>query len=150
MTSKHWRRLCYKQATIHLNSYKHSTHQDSPQQPLLQFTTHSWMQTAISLACNTTWFWSSVECYLIQSPTIFLYTSLFFTIPQDRTTTANIIFKDNCRDLVTWNEDGTCTCTSNSLLDILTQQVSILYTHAHLECQHKHLIQKTTEANTVH
>ena len=81
-----------------------------------------------NITCNTTWFWTSVEFYLIQPPTIFLFTSLFFTIPQDRITTANITFQANCRELVTWNKNGTCTCTSNSLLDILTQRVSIQHT----------------------
>ena len=72
--------------------------------------------------CNKTWMWSSAVFYLIEPPTIFKLTSLFFATPY--TTTANIIFTHKCRDLVTWNEDGTCTCKSNTPLDILTQRVS--------------------------
>ena len=99
------------------------------QHPAIFVTVHyTFLDGDGNITCNTTWFWSSVESYLIQSPTIFLYTSLFFTIPPDRITTANIIFKDDCQDLVTWNKKGTCTCTSNSLLDILTQRVSTLHT----------------------
>ena len=77
-----------------------------------------------NIICNTTWFWSLVELYLIQPPTIFLYTSLFFAIPQDRITIANITFQDDCQGLVTWNENGDCACTSDGMLDILTQRVS--------------------------
>ena len=77
-----------------------------------------------NVICNKTWMWSSAVFYLIEPPTVFKFTSLFFATPY--TTTANIIFMNECRDLVTWNEDGTCTCKSNSLLDILTQRVSAI------------------------
>ena len=85
-----------------------------------------------NITCQQTWLWSSVEFYLIQPPSIFQLMSLFFTIPEGRMTTANITFLNECRDLVTWNEDGTCTCKSNSLLDILTQQVP----YSHLMIKH--------------
>ena len=102
-----------------------------PRQPPATFVTvhYTFLNAKGNIICNTTWFWSSVEFYLIQHPTIFVYTSLFFTIPQDRITTANIIFKDDCRELVTWNVNESCTCTSDGMLDILTQRVST--THAH-------------------
>ena len=68
--------------------------------------------------------WNSAVFYLIEPPTVFKFTSLFFATPY--ATTVNIVFKNECQDLVTWNEDGTCTCTSNSQLDILTQRASLL------------------------
>lgn len=80
-----------------------------------------------NITCQQTWLWSSMEFYFIQSPTIFQYMSLFFTITQDRITTANITFPADCQELVSWNANGSCICTSDSLLDILTQQVSTIY-----------------------
>ena len=105
-----------------------------PRQPQATFVTvhYKFQDAEGNITCIKTWFWSSVEFYLIQPPTVFVYTSLFFTIPQDRITTANITFKDDCQGLVTWNENGSCTCTSNSLLDILTQRVST--SHMHTSC----------------
>ena len=123
-----------------------------PRQPQATFVTvhYTFLDADGNIICNTTWFWSSVEFYLIQPPTIFLYTSLFFTIPQDRINTVSITFRDDCRGLVTRNENGNCACTSGGMLDILTQRVSSTITCTlHVEeCQHKHLIRKTTEANT--
>ena len=75
-----------------------------------------------NVICNKSWMWSSKTFYLLEPPTIFQFMSLLFAMPL--ATVANIHFKDDCRELVTWNEDGTCTCTSNSSLDILTQRVS--------------------------
>ena len=97
-----------------------------PRQPPATFVTvhYTFLDAEGNITCQKTWLWSLVEFYLIQPPTIFMYTSLFFTIPQDRITTANITFKDECRELVTWNENGSCTCTSDGMLDILTQRVS--------------------------
>lgn len=75
-----------------------------------------------NVICTKSWMWSSETFYLLQPPTIFQFMSLLFAMPL--ATVANITFKDDCRELVTWNENGSCTCTSNSLLDILTQRVS--------------------------
>ena len=102
-----------------------------PRQPPATFVTVHYNfldENGTGIACNKTctWLWSSVEFYLIQTPTIFQFMSLFFTITQDRITTANITFPADCRELVSWNENGSCICTSNSLLDILTQQVSTI------------------------
>lgn len=102
-----------------------------PRQPPATFVTvyYNFLDENGNVTCNKTWFWSSVEFYLIQTPTILQFMSLFFTSVQDRVTTANITFPADCQELVTWNENGSCTCTSNSLLDILTQQVSTVYVH---------------------
>ena len=99
-----------------------------PRQPPATFVTvhYTFLDKNGNITCNKTWFWSSVEFYLIQTPTIFQFMSLFFTITQDRITTANITFPADCKELVSWNENGSCICTSNSLLDILTQQVSTI------------------------
>ena len=99
----------------------------APRQPQATFVTVHYTFQDGSITCNKTWLWTSLEFYLIQPPSIFLLTSLFFTIPQDRITTANITFPNECRELVKWNENGTCNCTSNSMLDILTQRVSTIH-----------------------
>ena len=99
-----------------------------PRRPQATFVTVNYTFQDGNITCQKTWLWTSLEFYLIQPPSIFLLTSLFFTVPQDRTTTANIILNDECQELVTWNEDGTCNCNSNSLLDILTQRVSATHT----------------------
>ena len=100
-----------------------------PRQPPATFVTvhYTFLDADGNITCNKTWLWSSMEFYFIQSPTIFQYMSLFFTITQDRITTANITFPADCQELVSWNENGSCICTSDSLLDILTQQVSTIY-----------------------
>ena len=97
-----------------------------PRQPPATFVVihYTFLDEEEHVICNKTWMWSSAVFYLIEPPTIFKFTSLFFATPY--TTTANITFMNECRDLVTWNEDGTCTCKSNSLLDILTQRVSAI------------------------
>ena len=81
-----------------------------------------------NITCQKLWLWSSIQFYLIQTPTIFQFMSLFFTIPLDRITTVNITFQDDCQGLVAWNQNGSCTCISNGLLDILTQRVSTAHT----------------------
>ena len=64
-----------------------------PRQPPATFVTvhYTFLDADGNITCTVTWFWSSVECYLIQPPTIFQFMSLFFTIPQDRITTVNIM-----------------------------------------------------------
>ena len=100
-----------------------------PRQPPATFVTvnYTFLNEEEHVICNKLWMWSSAVFYLIEPPTVFKFTSLFFATPY--ATTVNIVFKNECRDLVTWNEDGTCTCTSNSLLDILTQRVSTIQIH---------------------
>ena len=100
-----------------------------PRQPPATFVTvyYTFLDADGNITCKKTWLWSSIEFYFIQSPTIFQYMSLFFMIIQDRITTANITFPADCQELVSWNENGSCICTSDSLLDILTQQVSTIY-----------------------
>ena len=97
-----------------------------PRQPQATFVTvhYTFLDVDGNITCQIKWLWTSMEFYLIQPPSIFQLMSLFFTIPRQRTTTARITFKDDCRELVTWNEDGSCSCTSNSMLDVLTQRVS--------------------------
>ena len=97
-----------------------------PRQPQATFVTvhYTFLDVDGNITCQIKWLWTSMEFYLIQPPSIFQLMSLFFTIPRQRTTTARITLKDDCRELVTWNEDGSCSCTSNSLLDVLTQRVS--------------------------
>ena len=98
----------------------------APRRPPATFVTvhYTFLDADGDIMCNKTWLWTSLEFYLIQPPSIFLLTSLFFTVPQDRTSTANIKLKDDCQELVKWNENGTCIYTNNSMLDILTQRVS--------------------------
>ena len=114
-----------------------------PRQPPATFVTvhYIFLDLDGSITCQKTWLWSSVDFYLIQPPSIFQFMSLLFTIPLDRSiTTANITFPGDCQNLVT-NENKSCTCISNGLLDILTQRVSIKCTsqqhHRALHMQHK-------------
>ena len=119
-----------------------------PRQPPAAFVTvnYTFLDADGNITCQKTWLWSSVDFYLIQPPSIFQFMSLFFTIPLDRSiTTANITFPGDCQNLVTLNnstnENKSCTCISNGLLDILTQRVSIKCTsqqhHRALHVQHK-------------
>ena len=96
-----------------------------PRQPPATFVTvhYTFLDADGNITCKKIWFWSLLEFYFIQPPAIFQLMSLFFTIPLDRVTTANITFQADCRELVTWNENGSCTCISDGMLDILTQQV---------------------------
>ena len=114
-----------------------------PRQPPATFVTvyYTFLDLVGNITCQKTWLWSSVDFYLIQPPSIFQFMSLLFTIPLDRSiTTANITFPGDCQNLVT-NENKSCTCISNGLLDILTQRVSIKCTsqqhHRALHMQHK-------------
>ena len=97
-----------------------------PRRPPATFVTihYIFLDEEEHVICNKTWMWSSAVFYLIEPPTVFRFTSLFFATPY--TATANITFKSECRDLVTWNENGSCTCKRNSLLGILTQRVSTI------------------------
>ena len=110
-----------------------------PRQPPATFVTvyYTFLDVDGNIPCKKIWFWSSLEFYLIQPPAIFQLMSLFFTIPLDTVTTANITFQADCRELVTWNENGSCTCISNGMLDILTQQV-MLHTHTSYQCWQRH------------
>lgn len=116
-----------------------------PRQPQATFVTvyYTFLDADDNVMCSKTWLWTSLEFYLIQPPSIFLLTSLFFTIPQDRVTTANIKLKDDCQELVTWNENGRCNCTNNSMLDILTQRVSTTHTVQHTYVLHTHHVNRT-------
>ena len=97
-----------------------------PRRPPATFVTihYTFLDEEGHIICNKTWMWSSAVIYLIEPPTVFKFTSLFFATPY--TAIANITFMNQCRDLVTWNENGRCTCKRNSLLGILTQRVSTI------------------------
>lgn len=72
--------------------------------------------------CEKTWLWSTIGFYLIQPPSIYQFMALFFN-PEPRVGIANILLPYECRDLVTW-KNGSCSCVSNGMLDIITQRVS--------------------------
>ena len=97
-----------------------------PRQSQATFVTvhYTFLDADGNITCTKKWLWTSMEFYLIQPPSIFQLMSLFFTISRHRITTARITFKEECRELVKWKEDGSCSCTSNSMLDVLTQRVS--------------------------
>ena len=75
-----------------------------------------------NITCEKGWLWSTIGFYLIQPPSIYQFTALFFN-PLPSVGTANLFLPSECRNLVTW-ENGSCSCDSNGLLDVITQQVS--------------------------
>ena len=75
-----------------------------------------------NVTCEKTWLWSTIGFYLIQPPSIFQFTALFFN-PERTVGIANLFLPNECRELVK-RENGSCSCDSNGMLDVITQQVS--------------------------
>ena len=74
--------------------------------------------------CNVTYIWAVGGFLLMQPPSIFQYTSLYFSTITSDLTDLKIQLPSECRPLVQSN----CTCKDddNNILDIVTQQVSSL------------------------
>ena len=73
--------------------------------------------------CSVSYFWASGGFLLIQPPKIFLFTSLFFSYPENDLTGVDLVLPFECRPLV--EKEGRCSCNS-PILDRLTQQVCII------------------------
>ena len=67
------------------------------------------------------WLWTTGTFYLIQSPDVFLFTSLLFVHPENKVRTLKLMLPAECAELA-------YTCASNpnssSMLEILTKRVS--------------------------
>ena len=72
--------------------------------------------------CTVTYYWASGGFLFVQPPKIFVFTSLLFSYPANDLIYLNLTLPSECRDLVSVNENGTCSCKS-PILDRLTQQV---------------------------
>ena len=79
-------------------------------------------ENGTNTTCEKIWFWTTIGIYLIQPPSIYKFMALYF-FNNPRVATANLFLPNECRDLVTW-ENGSCSCDSNGILDVITQQVS--------------------------
>ena len=75
--------------------------------------------------CNVTFVWSIGEVLFVHPPTIFKYTSLYFSYPNNDLEFLYIKLPYECRGLVNTSSDGECSCggESTSILRVLTQQV---------------------------
>ena len=76
-------------------------------------------QTELTVCHN--WLWTTGTFYLIQSPDVFLFTSLLFVHPENKVRTLKLTLPAECAELA-------YTCASNpnniSMLEILTKRVS--------------------------
>ena len=76
-------------------------------------------QTELNICHN--WLWTTGTFYLIQSPDVFLFTSLLFVHPENKVRTLKLTLPPECADLAE-------KCASNpdhvSMLEVLTQRVS--------------------------
>ena len=79
--------------------------------------------------CNVTYFWASGAFLLIQPPSIFQFTSLFFNHKvAGEETTLILTLPNACRHLVLHNTTCSCDQSNEGVLDLLTHQVCFLYT----------------------
>lgn len=77
--------------------------------------------------CNVTYIWAIGGFLLMQPPSIFRYTSLYFSNKANNLTDMEIRLPSECRSIVEPKKDGKCTCDGDdyNILDMLTQQVGI-------------------------
>ena len=74
--------------------------------------------------CNITFWWTSGGFLLLQAPTFFQFSSLFFGSEVDKLNDLVLTLPYECQP-VGIDENGKCSCegNDNKLLDVLTQQV---------------------------
>ena len=80
----------------------------------------------ISNDCNVIYWWASGGFLLVQSPSIFRFSSLFIGNEVDKLNALELTLPYECRRLVPPDDKtGKCSCKKDddTLLDILTQQV---------------------------
>lgn len=78
--------------------------------------------------CNITYIWAIGGFLLIQPPTIFQLTSLYFSSPANSLTDLDLWLPNDCQPLAR-NKENNCTCDNeDNILDILTQQVHVINT----------------------
>ena len=79
--------------------------------------------------CEVTYIWVSGGFLLIQPPSIFMYTSLFFYNTRQQNFFFNLRLPYQCRPLVENATIGSCSCKNRdgNPLDLLTQQVNNNY-----------------------
>ena len=76
--------------------------------------------------CIVSYFWASGGFLLIQPPSIFQFTSLFFNYPANNLDKIKLTLPQECAQLINVTEDGNCSCREeDSVLERLTQQVGI-------------------------
>ena len=85
------------------------------------FSTPENHQTELNICHN--WLWTTGTFYLIQSPDVFLFTSLLFVHPENKVRTLKLTLPSECGDLA-----YTCGRNPNnvSMLEILTRRVSLM------------------------
>ena len=76
--------------------------------------------------CSVTYIWAVGGVLFLQPPTLFKYNSLYFYFPFNDLTTLSLSLPIECIPLIN-GTDGVCSCMhDSSMLDVLTQQVSII------------------------
>ena len=76
--------------------------------------------------CNVTYIWAVGGALFLQPPTLFKLNSLYFYFPNNKLTKLRLRLPLECITLIS-ETDGMCSCTNGShMLDILTQQVSVM------------------------
>ena len=83
------------------------------------FSTPENYQTELNICHN--WLWTTGTFYLIQSPDVFLFTSLLFVHPENKVHTLKLTLPPECADLA---EKCASNPNSVSMLEVLTRRVS--------------------------
>jgi len=75
--------------------------------------------------CSVKFVWTTGGFLLVQSPSIFRFTSLFFGNEVDDLNELYLSLPFECRPLVQYEGNGSCSCMGkeNDAMDVLTQQV---------------------------
>lgn len=80
--------------------------------------------------CTVSYYWATGGFLLIQPPSIFQFSSLFFWFsdnPTDDSQVITLTLPEECKELISV-EDGNCSCNPNhTTLERLTQQVRRFY-----------------------
>ena len=75
--------------------------------------------------CSVTYIWSKGEFLFVQSPKLFMFTSLLFSYPANDVDNVTLTLPYQCRGLVQTNPNETCNCkdSKSTQLGRITEQV---------------------------
>ena len=77
--------------------------------------------------CAVTYFWSVGSFLFFLPPSVFKYSSLYFSIPANTVANVTIELPEACQQLVYNNVTKCCTCKKSSMLGVLTKNVRYCY-----------------------
>ena len=84
--------------------------------------------SALESECTVSYFWAIGGFLLIQPPSVFRFTSLYFSYPANSIDSITLRLPEECLPLVYNEMAQNCSCAKkgNTLLDILTHHVSLV------------------------